>query len=132
TALFLYVAAATLVIGALGALIKKDIRRMFSYLIVCHIGIMIAGLGLYTELALAGALFYLFHDIVVKINLFLMSGIIYRIKGSTRIVNLGGLYSEYPRLSLLMAIVLVSLVGFPPLSGFWPKISLFLESFVEN
>jgi len=132
TTLFLYVAAATLITGALGALIKKDIRRMFSYLIVCHIGFMIAGLGLYTEIALAGALFYLFHDIVVKTNLFLMSGIIYRIKGSTKMVKLGGLYSEYPRLSLLMAIVLFSLVGIPPLSGFWPKINLFLESFVEN
>jgi len=132
TTLFLYVAVATLITGALGALIKRDIRRMFSYLIVCHIGYMIAGLGLYTEIALAGALFYLFHDIAVKTNLFLMSGIIYRIKGSTRMPKLGGLYAEYPRLSLIMAIVLFSLVGIPPLSGFWPKINLFLESFVES
>src|SRR5690606_24319947 len=132
TTAFLYVAAATLVAGAFGALIKRDIRRMFSYLIVCHIGFMITGLGLYTEIALAGAVFYLFHDIIVKTNLFLVSGIIYRIKGSTRMPQLGGLYSEYPKLSLLMAIVLFSLVGIPPLSGFWPKINLFLASFIQG
>src|SRR5690606_4663592 len=46
--------------------------------------------------------------------------------------QLGGLYKEYPKLSLLMAIVLFSLVGIPPLSGFWPKINLFLASFMQG
>src|SRR5690606_27906155 len=125
TTVFIYIAAATLVTGALGAIVKRNMRRMFSYLIVCHIGFMIAGLGLYTEVALAGALFYLFHDIIVKTNLFLVSGIIYRIKGTMDMPKLGGLYSEYPKLSVLMGIVFFSLVGIPPLSGFWPKINLF-------
>src|SRR5690606_20735277 len=111
---FYYITVATLIVGAMGAVVKKDIRRMFSYLIVCHIGFMLSGLGLYTELALAGALFYLFHDIIVKTNLFLVSGLIYRIKGTTRMADLGGLYNEFPRLSLLMAVVLFSLVGIPP------------------
>lgn len=128
---FTYVAAATLITGALGAIVKTDMRRMFSYLIVCHIGFMVAGLGLFTEIALAGALFYLFHDIVVKTNLFLVSGIIYRIKGTMQMPQLGGLYTAYPKLSILMAIVFFSLVGIPPLSGFWPKINLFQEGFLQ-
>lgn len=129
TTAFSLIAVATLITGALGCLIKRDMRRMFSYLIVCHIGFMIAGLGLFTEVALAGALFYLFHDIIVKTNLFLVSGIIYRIKGTMDMPKLGGLYAEYPRLSLMMAIVFFSLVGIPPLSGFWPKINLFQAGF---
>src|SRR5690554_840393 len=126
---FTYVAIATLITGALGAIVKTDMRRMFSYLIVCHIGFMVAGLGLFTEVALAGALFYLFHDIVVKTNLFLVSGIIYRIKGTMQMPKLGGLYTAYPKLSILMSIVFFSLVGIPPLSGFWPKINLFQAGF---
>jgi multicomponent Na+:H+ antiporter subunit D len=119
------VAVATLLTGAFGAIIKHDIRKMFSYLIVCHIGFMIAGLGLYTEIALTGAVFYLIHDIIVKTNLFLMTGIIYKIRGTVNMEKLGGLYTAYPRMSLVMALVLFSLVGVPPLSGFWPKIFLF-------
>src|SRR5690606_16135954 len=129
---FTYVAIATLITGALGAIVKTDMRRMFSYLIVCHIGFMVAGLGLFTEVALAGALFYLFHDIIVKTNLFLVSGIIYRIKGTMQMPKLGGLYTTYPKLSILMAIVFFSLVGIPPLSGFWPKINLFHASFLAG
>jgi multicomponent Na+:H+ antiporter subunit D len=121
------VASATLLTGAFGAITKRNMRMMFSYLIVCHIGYLIGGLGIYTELALAGVVFYLMHDIIVKTNLFLVSGIIYKIRGTMDMDKLGGLYADYPKLSFLMAIVFFSLVGIPPLSGFWPKIYLFRE-----
>lgn len=131
TNLMTYVAVATLITGALGMLVKNDFRRMFSYLIICHIGYMVAGLGLFSELALAGALFYLFHDIIAKTNLFLIGGLIYRIKGTRNMLNLGGMYTVYPKLSFVMAIVLFSIVGVPPLSGFWPKINLFQAAFQQ-
>lgn len=126
---FIVIATLTLFSGAIGALVQKNMRKVFSYLIICHIGFMIAGLGMFTELAIAGAIFYLIHDIVVKTNLFMISGLIYRIKGSNNIKSLGGLYKEYPKLSLLMTIPFFSLIGIPPLSGFWPKISLIIASF---
>jgi multicomponent Na+:H+ antiporter subunit D len=122
--IIIVVATATLLTGAFGALVKKDLRRIFSYLIISHIGYMIAGIGMFTEVALTGVLFYLFHDIMVKTNLFLISGVIVKIKGTVKVRELGGLYDDYPKLSLLIAVVLFSLVGVPPLSGFWPKISL--------
>ncbi|MGO3706717.1 MAG: proton-conducting transporter transmembrane domain-containing protein [Mesonia hippocampi] len=123
------IAVLTLFSGGIGALVQKNLRKVFSYLIICHIGFMIAGLGMFTEVALAGAVFYLIHDIVIKTNLFMISGLIYRIKGTVQLDKLGGLYDKYPKLSLLMLIPLLSLVGVPPLSGFWPKISLFLAAY---
>jgi multicomponent Na+:H+ antiporter subunit D len=126
------VATATLLTGAFGAIIQKDIRRILSYLIVCHVGYMIAGLGLFSEIALTGSLFYLFHDIMVKTNLFLVSGLIYKIKGTIKLEQAGSLYAAYPKLSLLMALVLFSMVGVPPLSGFWPKIYLFQAAFAAQ
>ncbi|HEV7331170.1 MAG TPA: proton-conducting transporter membrane subunit [Flavisolibacter sp.] len=129
---FAIVAIATLLTGAFGALIMRDIRRMFSYLIVCHIGYLISGLALFTEVALTGMLFYLIHDIMVKTNLFLATGVIYKIKGTIKFFESGGLYADYPRISLLIAIVLFSLVGIPPLSGFWPKIYLIQESLSQQ
>jgi len=118
----------TMFTGAMGALNKTSIRRMFSYLIICHIGYMIGGLGLHTQVALSAVVFYLIHDIIIKTNMFLATGIIHKIRGSTDIRRLGGFYEEYPKLSLLMAIIFFSLIGVPPLSGFWPKIGLFRAS----
>ncbi len=128
--ILIVVACLTLLTGALGALAQQNnFRKIISYLIVCHIGFMIAGLGMYTEWALIGAVFYLIHDIVVKTNIFLISGLIYKIKGTVNLKKLGGLYNSHPKLSFLMAITIFSLVGVPPLSGFWPKLYLFEASF---
>lgn len=125
---FIYLAIATMITGALGTINKKNIRRIFSYLIVCHIGFLIAGLGLGTELALMGVIMYLIHDIIIKSNLFLVSGVIYKIRGSLDMGRLGGIYKDHPKLSLLFAIIIFSLAGIPPLSGFWPKLPLISES----
>lgn len=122
--LFIAMAVMTILTGAFGAVIKTNIRRLFSYLIVCHIGFMIGGLGLYTKVAIIGAVFYLIHDIIVKTNLFLIAGLIRQLRGTMDMKRLGGIYAEYPKLSLVIALVLFSLVGIPPLSGFWPKIYL--------
>jgi multicomponent Na+:H+ antiporter subunit D len=128
---FIGIGIMTILTGAFGALIKDNIRRLFSYLIVCHLGFVIGGLGIYTKIAFIGAIFYLIHDIIVKTNLFLMTGLIRQLRGSMNISKLGGIYAQYPKLSILMAIVLFSLAGIPPLSGFWPKIYL-IEAAYEN
>ncbi|MCC5929600.1 MAG: Na+/H+ antiporter subunit D [Cyclobacteriaceae bacterium] len=130
--LILVIAILTMLTGGLGALIQNNIRRMLAYLIICHIGFMIAGLGMSTTLSFSGALYYLIHDIVVKTNIFLVAGLIFAICGTENLKMAGGLYASHPKLSLLMAIPLFSLAGIPPLSGFWPKLTLIKASFVQE
>jgi multicomponent Na+:H+ antiporter subunit D len=126
--LFIGIGIMTLITGALGAVNKRSVRRMISYLIVCHIGYLIAGIGIYTEIAIMGVIFYLIHDVVVKSNMLMMTGLIQKIRNTIDMNRLGGLYKDYPKLSLVMAIIMFSLVGIPPLSGFWPKIQFFGEA----
>lgn len=130
--LLMIIAILTLVSGGIGALVQNNMRKVFSYLIICHIGYMIAGLGMFTEVAIAGTIFYLIHDIVVKTNLFMLSGVVYRIKGTNSMRDLGGIYAKWPKISLLLFIPLFSLVGIPPLSGFWPKINLIKAGFIND
>ena len=72
-------------------------------------------------LAIVGAVFYLVHHIIVKANLFLVSGVAERLTGSTEVYRIGGLYKSAPLLAVLFFIPAFSLAGFPPLSGFWAK-----------
>lgn len=130
--LIMVVAIATMIAGGLGALMKNNIRQIFGYLIVCHIGFMIGGLSMFSIVAYAGAVFYLIHDIIVKTNIFLIAGVIHKLKGSFDQRELGGIYQKYPYLSILFILPLLSLVGIPPLSGFWPKINLLEAAFVEK
>jgi multicomponent Na+:H+ antiporter subunit D len=120
----LWVACATMLIGVLGAAAQVEVRRILSFHIVSQVGYMILGLALATPLALAGAVFYLIHHIVVKANLFFIGGIAARLTGSERLAAMGGLYARAPWLAVLFAIPALSLAGIPPLSGFWAKFVL--------
>jgi multicomponent Na+:H+ antiporter subunit D len=126
--LFMWVAVLTLLIGGLGALVQVQLRKLLSFIIVCHIGFMIAGLALHNEGGLTGAVFYLIHDILVKTNIFLVAGVIYLFAGTFDLKKAGGLYAERPIFAIIAFLVMFSLVGIPPLSGFWPKLYLIIAA----
>ena len=117
----LWIACATMVTGVLGAAAQTGFRRILSFHIISQIGYMVLGLAILTPLALAGAVFYLVHHIIVKANLFLVAGVANRIAGGEDIDRIGGLYRGAPLLAFLFLIPAFSLAGFPPLSGFWAK-----------
>jgi len=126
--LILVISILTMITGVLGAAAHFEIRRILSFHIVSQIGYMTLGLGLFTAPALAAATFYILHHIIVKTNLFLISGTIRHIKGSEELKKIGGLYKMYPWLALLFLIPAMSLGGVPPLSGFFAKFTLVREA----
>jgi len=123
-ALLMGAAVLTMAVGALGALSQTSIRRVLGYSIVSSIGYMILGLAVATPLAVTGALFYLFQDILVKANLFLGAGAANRLAGSEEFGKAGGIWRFRPWFSLLFLIPALSLAGVPPFSGFWAKLLL--------
>jgi len=130
--LFGSVAVLTMIVGGLGAIVQKQLRHVLSFLIVCHIGFMMVGLALYSEAGFTGAVFYLIHDIIVKTNIFLVGGVIFLFTGTYELKKCGGIYFERPVFSIMAAVVIFSLVGIPPLSGFWPKLYLLQGSFAQK
>ncbi|HYD41371.1 MAG TPA: Na+/H+ antiporter subunit D [Anaeromyxobacter sp.] len=118
------VAAATMVSGVLGAASQSHVRRILAFHIVSQIGYMLLGLGLFVPLALAGAIFYVAHHILVKTNLFLLGGVIGRVSGTEELARAGGLWASRPLVSVLFLVPALSLAGIPPLSGFHAKLFL--------
>jgi multicomponent Na+:H+ antiporter subunit D len=109
--LLLWLAALTMITGVLGAAAHFEVRRILSFHIVSQIGYMVLGLALMTPLALAGAIFYLGHHIIVKTNLFLVGGIIQHLRGTGELAALGGLLRRAPWLAALT--ILIGLAGAP-------------------
>ncbi len=122
--LLIGLAVLTMVTGVLGAARHFEMRRILSFHIVSQIGYMVLALAFMTPLALAAAIFYVVHHIIVKTNLFLVSGIVMRKKGSADLAQIGGLYKSAPWLAALFFIPAFSLGGIPPLSGFWAKFAV--------
>jgi multicomponent Na+:H+ antiporter subunit D len=122
--LLLVLASITILVGMAGAISTDHIRRVLSFNLVSHIGFMVLGVAFFTEFALAGAILYIIHHILVKTTLFLVSGMITNVQGTPSLRKMGGLYRQEPLLALLFFIPALSLSGIPPFSGFWPKLAL--------
>ncbi len=130
--LILIMAGLTMLTGAMGAIAEKDYRKILSYLIISHMGYMVMGLGIDTQAAISGAVFYILHSIIVKSNLFFMGGIIGQSSGTFDLEQSGGLYKELPFFSSCFFISAMSLSGIPPLSGFWGKYVLVKAGLVHG
>jgi len=120
----LILAAFTMLTGIFGAMVQFEVRRLLSFHIISQIGYMILGLAIFTPAAIAGAIFYLFHNNLVKTNLFFISGIMQRHCGTFQLKKMGGLYLRAPWLAVLFFIPAMSLAGIPPFSGFFAKLAV--------
>ncbi len=122
--LMLAIAGLTMAVGVLGAVAQAEVRRILAFHSVSQIGYIVMGFALFTVASVAGAIFFILHHSIVKSNLFLISGVIQRRCGGTKLKDLGELIQRAPLLAGLFLVTALSLAGMPPLSGFWAKLGL--------
>ena len=119
----------TMVVGLIGALAQRDMRRVLSFNLVGHIGFTTVGLALWTPMALGASILYVLHHMLVISTLFLVAGVFLRQRRTTDLVSLGGLYRSHPKVALLAMVPIFSLAGVPPLSGFIAKLGIVAGAF---
>jgi len=129
--LLLVVAGFTMVAGGMAAAAHYETRRILSYHIISQIGYMIMGLGIFTPLAIAGAIFFTMHNMLAKTNTFLVSGMINKARGTFELRDVGGLAKQSPLMAVLFIIPAFALAGVPPISGFFAKFIL-IKAGIEN
>jgi multicomponent Na+:H+ antiporter subunit D len=122
--LLLFVAAATMVVGVLGAIAQDDIRRILSFTLVSQIGYLVMGLAFFTLAGTAAVVYSMVHHIIIQTALFLIGGLVDHASGSSRLSRIGGMVRTTPFLAAMFLVSALSLVGIPPFSGFISKFAL--------
>lgn len=119
-----WMAGATMLVGGLGALVQNDLRRLLAFTVMNGVGAMVFGISLRSEAGTAGAMIYMLHSAIASVAAFLLAGEIHRRTGQYDVREMGGLGRSTPGLAVAWLIVSFSLVGVPPLSGFFGKLAL--------
>jgi NADH-quinone oxidoreductase subunit N len=123
----IFLALASIIVGAVGAIGQKNIKRLLAYSSINNVGFMLIGLAAGTQAGVEAILTYLVVYLVTTIGSFL---VVLQLtdKDGNRVESipaLAGLSTRRPGLAAAMAIFLFSLAGIPPLFGFWPKFLVF-------
>ncbi len=118
----------SMVVGALGAVGENNIRSILTFSMVSQIGYCLLGLALFSKSGLAAAIFFLVHNMITKTSLFLSASAIEETYGTGKLSKLNGLAKSNKLAATSFFMASMSLIGFPPFSGFVAKFNLFSEA----
>ena len=114
------IAGGSILLGNLGALTQTDIRRMMAYSGVAHTGYLLLGAVTLTTGGYIAAVFYAVAYAFPSLGVMLVTA-----EEGPALADLNGLSSRRPAAAWATAVMLLSLIGIPPLVGFFGKLFLF-------
>ena len=122
-------AVLSMVVGALGAIVQTNIKRLMAYSSIANMGYALVPLAAGTVAGVQGMLIFMTLYIVTVIGVFavilqmrLRDGMVENIS------DLAGLSKTNPGMAFIFLILMFSLIGIPPLIGFWGKVYAFLPA----
>jgi len=130
--------AAAMLLGNLGALTQTDVQRMMAYSSIAHVGYMTMALSAFAAsavykipqagyFALLGLLVYFASYALSKASMFsFISGV--RGQGRASMFKFQGLGTADKVSAASVSVILLNLIGMPPLLGFWGKFFIFLSA----
>jgi NADH-quinone oxidoreductase subunit N len=128
-----FVAIASMALGAFAAIGQRNIKRLMAYSSIGHMGFALIGLAAGTAEGVQGVLVYM--AIYVAMTLGTFACILAMRRDGTlveEISDLAGLARTNPALAFFLAMLLFSLAGIPPLAGFFAKFYVFLAAIKAN
>lgn len=136
------IAAITCTFGNLAAYGQTNIKRMLAYSTIAHAGFMMMAVA--ASVALAGSnieqsqmansalLFYIAIYLFMNLGAFAIIAFLRNAMNSEEIQDYAGLIRSCPMTAVMMTAILVSLIGLPPLAGFWPKLRVLQALYVAG
>ena len=119
------VGSATMLMGAVLAMLQKDLKKILAYVTISTLGLMVAAIGIGTDAALKAGLVYLLVHALYKGSMFMIAGNADHEAGTKDIRQLGGLAKKMPFTAAAAVLSGLSMAGFPPLLGFIGKEKLY-------
>jgi multicomponent K+:H+ antiporter subunit A len=111
----------TMVLGALIALFKDDLKALLAFSTVSHLGLLTMLLGFGTEAAAVAAVFHIINHLTFKAALFMTAGIVDHEAHTRDIKRLGGLRHLMPVTFVIGTVAALSMAGIPLFNGFLSK-----------
>ena len=124
-----FIAIASMVLGAFAAIGQRNIKRLMAYSSIGHVGYALVGLAPGTAAGVSGVLIYMSIYLAMTLGTFACIIAMRRDGGQVEdIEQLAGLARTQPAMAFVLAALLFSLAGIPPLAGFFAKFYVFLAA----
>ncbi len=124
-----FLSIASMFVGAFAAIVQSNIKRLMAYSAIGHVGFMLVGIASGSDLGIQGVLIYLAIYLFMNVGVF---AVILSMRQKGRMLegidDLAGLSKTNPAMAVVMAVLMFSMAGVPPLAGFWGKFYVFMAA----
>ena len=113
-------------VGAFGGLVQKDLQRLLAYSSIANIGYALLGIAAGTTLGVQAMLLFMTLYVIDQFGFFaLLLSLSRNGRPIRRIQDFAGLRKDRPVMTLALTVLSLSVLGMPPLAGFWGKWAIF-------
>jgi NADH-quinone oxidoreductase subunit N len=124
-----FISIASMLLGAFAAIGQHNIKRLMAYSSIGHMGFALVGLAAGNEAGVQGVIIYILIYMAMTLGAFACILAMRRRDGMVEeISDLAGLSKTNPIMAFMLAMILFSLAGIPPLAGFFAKFYVFLAA----
>ena len=124
--ILIFISIASMILGAVAAIVQKNIKRLLAYSSIGHIGYALAGVATGEISGYESSIIYISIYVIMNIGAF---SCLYLLKKDGQykenIFDLSGISKKHPLLAISLLIILFSMAGVPPLGGFFAKFYIF-------
>ena len=129
----IFLSIASMVLAAFAAIGQKSLKRLIAYSSIGHVGFALVGLSSGTQVGVEGVAIYMAIYVGMTVALFACILSLRTANGYVETIDdLAGASKTRPFVAAVMAIVMFSLIGLPPLAGFFAKWQVFLAAIEAN
>jgi NADH-quinone oxidoreductase subunit N len=129
----IFLSIASMVLAAFAAIGQRSIKRLIAYSSIGHVGFALVGLSSGTAVGVEGVAVYMAIYIAMTIGIFACILSLRTENGPVETISeLAGLAARRPFVAAIIAILMFSLIGLPPLAGFFAKWQVFLAAVEQN
>lgn len=127
--IFIILTSISVVYGAFGAIVQKDLKYINAYSSVSHCGLVLFAVLMMNQTAMNGAVLQMISHGLMTALFFALIGMIYGRTHTRLIDQMGGLMKVIPFLSVAYVIAGLASLGLPGLSGFVAEMTIFVGAF---
>lgn len=129
----IFLSIASMVLAAFAAIGQNNLKRLLAYSSIGHVGFALVGLSSGTETGVEGVAVYMAIYIAMTVGIFACVLALRTENGPVETISeLAGLAQKRPFVAAIIAILMFSLIGLPPLAGFFAKWQVFLAAVEQN
>ena len=122
-----------MVLGAFAGIGQQNLKRLMAYSSIGHVGFALVGLSAGTSVGVEGVAVYMAIYVAMTVGIFTCILSLRTADGPIeKISDVAGLAQRRPFVAAMMAVLMFSLIGLPPLAGFFAKWQVFLAAMEAN